>query len=49
MRLEAYSIAGMAHGVPLATAGADACWCAGPFFSGSGHFLYHRDHPVLGV
>jgi poly(3-hydroxybutyrate) depolymerase len=31
-QLEAYSIAGMAHGVPLATVGADACGVAGPFF-----------------
>ena len=35
-RLEAYSIAGMAHGVPLATAGADACGIAGPFFLEAG-------------
>src|SRR5262245_27741553 len=31
-RLEAYTIAGMAHGAPLATVGADACGIAGPFF-----------------
>jgi poly(hydroxyalkanoate) depolymerase family esterase len=31
-RLEAYSIKGMAHGVPLATEGTDACGIAGPFF-----------------
>ena len=31
-RLEAYSIAGMAHGVPLATMGADACGVTGAFF-----------------
>ncbi|MGE0769111.1 MAG: PHB depolymerase family esterase [Hyphomicrobiaceae bacterium] len=35
-RLEAYSIAGMAHGVPLAAAGADGCGCAGPFFLEAG-------------
>jgi len=35
-RLEAYSIAGMAHGVPLATTGADGCGAAGPFFLEAG-------------
>jgi poly(hydroxyalkanoate) depolymerase family esterase len=35
-RLEAYSITGMAHGVPLATAGADGCGLAGPFFLEAG-------------
>jgi poly(hydroxyalkanoate) depolymerase family esterase len=35
-RLEAYSIAGMAHGVPLATVGSDACGVAGPFFLEAG-------------
>jgi len=35
-RLEAYSIAGMAHGVPLATAGAYRCGIAGPFFLEAG-------------
>jgi poly(hydroxyalkanoate) depolymerase family esterase len=35
-RLEAYSIAGMAHGVPLATAGADGFGLAGPFFLEAG-------------
>lgn len=35
-RLEAYSIAGMAHGVPLATAGEDGCGFAGPFFLEAG-------------
>ena len=35
-RLEAYSIAGMAHGVPLATAGVDGCGLAGPFFLEAG-------------
>jgi poly(hydroxyalkanoate) depolymerase family esterase len=35
-RLEAYSIAGMAHGVPLATAGVDSCGVAGPFFLEAG-------------
>jgi hypothetical protein len=35
-RLEAYNIAGMAHGVPLATAGADGCGLAGPFFLEAG-------------
>jgi poly(hydroxyalkanoate) depolymerase family esterase len=35
-RLEAYSIAGMAHGVPLATADADGCGLAGPFFLEAG-------------
>jgi pimeloyl-ACP methyl ester carboxylesterase len=36
VRLEAYSIAGMAHGVPLATAGADRCGTVGPFFLEAG-------------
>jgi hypothetical protein len=36
MRLEAYSIAAMAHGVPLATAGADRCGAVGPFFLEAG-------------
>jgi poly(hydroxyalkanoate) depolymerase family esterase len=31
-RLEAYSIGGMAHGVPLATVGVDSCGVAGPIF-----------------
>ena len=31
-RLEAYSIIGMAHGVPLATAGTDCFGMAGPYF-----------------
>jgi poly(hydroxyalkanoate) depolymerase family esterase len=35
-RLEAYSIAGMAHGVPLAKEGTDACGIAGPFFLEAG-------------
>jgi poly(hydroxyalkanoate) depolymerase family esterase len=35
-RLEAYSIAGMAHGMPLATVGADACGIAGDFFLEAG-------------
>jgi poly(hydroxyalkanoate) depolymerase family esterase len=35
-RLEAYSIAGMTHGVPLATAGADGCGLASPFFLDAG-------------
>jgi poly(hydroxyalkanoate) depolymerase family esterase len=35
-RLEAYNIAGMAHGVPLATGGADACGIAGAFFLEAG-------------
>jgi poly(hydroxyalkanoate) depolymerase family esterase len=35
-RLEAYSIAGMAHGVPLATVGSDACGTTGPFFLEAG-------------
>lgn len=35
-RLEAYSIAGMAHGVPLATASADGCGLAGQFFLEAG-------------
>ena len=35
-RLEAYRIAGMAHGVPFATAGVDDCGCAGPFFLEAG-------------
>ena len=35
-RVEAYSIAGMAHGVPLATASADGCGLAGPFFLEAG-------------
>lgn len=35
-RLEAYSIAGMAHGVPLATTGEDGCGLAGPFFLEAG-------------
>jgi poly(hydroxyalkanoate) depolymerase family esterase len=34
--LEAYSIAGMPHGVPLATAGVDGCGLAGPFFLEAG-------------
>jgi len=35
-RLEAYSIAGMPHGVPLSTVGADACGVAGAFFLDAG-------------
>ena len=35
-QLEAYSIAGMGHGVPLATAGADGYGAAGPFFLEAG-------------
>jgi poly(hydroxyalkanoate) depolymerase family esterase len=35
-RLEAYSIAGMPHGVPLSTVGADACGIAGAFFLDAG-------------
>ena len=35
-RLEAYSIAGMAHGVPLATGDADGFGMAGPFFLEAG-------------
>jgi poly(hydroxyalkanoate) depolymerase family esterase len=35
-RLEAYSIVGMAHGVPLGTAGAEGCGLAGPFFLEAG-------------
>jgi len=35
-RLEAYSIAAMAHGVPLATAGVDSCGTVGPFFLETG-------------
>jgi poly(hydroxyalkanoate) depolymerase family esterase len=35
-RVEAFSIAGMAHGVPLATTGAEACGVAGPFFLEAG-------------
>ncbi len=30
--IEAFSITGMAHGVPLATAGSESCGAAGPFF-----------------
>jgi poly(hydroxyalkanoate) depolymerase family esterase len=36
IRLEAYSIAGMTHGVPLATTGADGCGVVGPFFLEAG-------------
>jgi poly(hydroxyalkanoate) depolymerase family esterase len=36
LRLEAYSIAGMAHGVPLATGGAEGFGMAGPFFLEAG-------------
>ena len=35
-RIEAYSINGMAHGVPLATTEADGCGIAGPFFLEAG-------------
>jgi poly(hydroxyalkanoate) depolymerase family esterase len=35
-RLEAYNIAGLAHGVPLAREGADACGIAGAFFLEAG-------------
>src|SRR5262245_2123572 len=35
-RIEAYTIAGMPHGAPLATVGADACGIAGPFFLDAG-------------
>jgi poly(hydroxyalkanoate) depolymerase family esterase len=35
-QLEVYSIGGMAHGVPLATMGADSCGVAGPFFLEAG-------------
>jgi len=35
-QLEAYGIAGMGHGVPLATAGADGYGAAGPFFLEAG-------------
>jgi poly(hydroxyalkanoate) depolymerase family esterase len=30
--VEAFSISGMAHGIPVATTGTDACGAAGPFF-----------------
>jgi poly(hydroxyalkanoate) depolymerase family esterase len=36
MRVEAFSIAGMAHGVPLATTGSEGCGVAGPFFLEAG-------------
>jgi feruloyl esterase len=35
-RIEAYSIAGMGHGVPLAASGASACGVTGPFFLEAG-------------
>jgi hypothetical protein len=35
-RLEAHSIEGMAHGMPLTTVGTDACGIAGPFFLEAG-------------
>jgi poly(hydroxyalkanoate) depolymerase family esterase len=35
-QLEAYSIAGMGHGVPLATAGEGSCGLVGPFFLETG-------------
>jgi hypothetical protein len=35
-RLEAYSIAGMGHGVPLAMTGVDSCGVTGPFFLEAG-------------
>jgi poly(hydroxyalkanoate) depolymerase family esterase len=35
-RIEAYSIAGMGHGVPLATVEADGCGTSGPFFLEAG-------------
>jgi poly(hydroxyalkanoate) depolymerase family esterase len=35
-RLEAYSIGGMTHGVPVATTGVDSCGVAGPFFLEAG-------------
>jgi poly(hydroxyalkanoate) depolymerase family esterase len=35
-QLEAYSVAGMGHGVPLATTGEDACGAVGPFFLEAG-------------
>lgn len=35
-QLEAFSVAGMAHGVPLATTGQDACGTVGPFFIDAG-------------
>ncbi len=47
-RLEAYSIAGMAHGVPLATAGADACGVAGPFFLEAGISSTFLNRTLLG-
>jgi feruloyl esterase len=36
MRLEAFSIAGMVHGLPLATGGAEGLGMAGPFFLEAG-------------
>jgi poly(hydroxyalkanoate) depolymerase family esterase len=35
-QLEAFSVAGMAHGVPLTTTGEDACGAVGPFFLDAG-------------
>jgi feruloyl esterase len=35
-QLEAFSVAGMGHGVPLATRGPDACGAVGPFFLDAG-------------
>ena len=35
-RLEAYSIGGMGHGVPIATTGVDSCGVTGPFFLEAG-------------
>lgn len=35
-QLEAFSVAGMGHGVPLATSGQDTCGAVGPFFLDAG-------------
>jgi len=41
-RLEAFSITGMGHGVPLATTGVDSCGIAGPFFLEAGLSSTHK-------
>jgi hypothetical protein len=41
-QLEAFSIAGMGHGVPVGTTGEDICGAAGPFFLDAGISAAHQ-------
>ena len=41
-QLEAFAIAGLGHGVPLATTGEESCGAAGPFFLNAGISAAHQ-------